>query len=211
MKYLLALTLLGIAVAGCASRQKTSESAKDAPPNNPDIANVAPEGRLTEAAPTEPTSSLPVMTANPTAIPLTPIQGNTPVPSMTNPLSTGNWQTFTSATLGVTINYPSDWSVAEEADGATFTSPNGATIQLKQSTASQSGNEFKIGNQYCTSRTNEHNQTADICVDNASFTYTANFTLAKTDGSIQKVMLMTKTRSVGDVFEAMFNSLQPAN
>lgn len=210
MRYLLTMTLLGIVVAGCSSRPNTSKSAKEISPHNPDIANVAPEGRLTEAAPSETTSSLPVVTANPTAIPLTPIRGNTTAPSTTNPVSTGNWQTFTSAALGVAVNYPSDWSVAEEADGATFTSPNGATIQLKQGTANPNNNEFKIGNQYCTSRTNEHGQTADICVDNASFTYTAKFTLQKADGSTQWVTLMTKTRTAGDVFEGMFNSLQPA-
>ncbi len=212
MRYLLTMTLLGIVMAGCVSRPNTSKpAAKDVPPNSPDIANVAPEGKLTEAVPTGTVSSLPVMTANPTAIPLTPIQGNTSVPSAGNPVSTGGWQTFTSAALGVTVSYPPDWSVAEEPDGATFTSPKGATIQLKQSAASQSSDEFKIGNQYCTSRTNQHGQTADICVDNASFIYTAKFTIHNADGSTQILILMTKTRTVGDVFEGMFNSLQPAS
>jgi hypothetical protein len=207
MKYLLALTLLGIAIAGCASRQNKPESAKAVPRDNPDIANVAPEGRLTETAPGE-TGPLPV---DRTAIPLTPIQGNAPATSPTSSLSTANWQIFTSAALGATVNYPPDWSAAEKTDGVTFTSPNGATIQLEKGTAALKNNEFKIGNQHCTARTNEHGQTADICVDNASFTYTANFTLPKGDGSTQTVMLMTKTRTVGDVFEAMFNSLRPAS
>lgn len=210
MKYLLTLTLLGIVVAGCASQPKASESAKDISSDNPDIANVAPEGRLTESVPTEMTSSLPVVTANPTAIVLTPVQGNTPAPSATHSLSTGNWQTFTSAALGVTVNYPPDWSVAESTDGATFTSPNGATIQLITGAANTNSKEFRIGNQYCTSRINEHGQAADICVDNASFTYTADFDIQKADSAAQRVVLMTKIRTVGNIFEAMFNSLQPA-
>ncbi len=204
MKYRLTLVLLGIAIAGC-----SSQSTKEASSNNRDIANIAPEGRLTEASPTEATSSLPVMTANPTAILLTPIQGNTPVPAPTDTLSTSNWKTFTSATLGVSVSYPPDWSVAEAAEGATFTSPKGAAIQLMQGTAHQRNKEFKIGNQYCTSRTNQHGQTATICADNASLTYMANFTIQKADSSTQQVTLVTKTRTVGDVFEAMFNSLQP--
>jgi hypothetical protein len=212
MKYLLILTLLGIVFAGCTARPNASNPAKkENPPNNPDIANVAPEGRLTEAAPSEATSSLPAITTPPTAILLTPIQGNTSAPAATNSVSTGDWQTFTSAALGVTVSYPPDWSVAEETDGATFTSPKGATIQLKRGTANPANNEFRIGNQYCTSRTNAHGQTAAICVDNNSFTYTANFTLQKASGSNEAVTLLTKTRTVGDVFEAMFNSLQPTS
>lgn len=211
MRYLLTLTLLGLVIAGCSSRPNASEPAsKEVPQNNRDIANVAPEGKLTEAVPTKIGPPLPVTTANPTAILVTPIQGNTPVPSTPTPVPTGDWKTFTSAALGITVNYPPDWSVAEEADGATFTSPKGATIQLTQSTANPDNNEFKIGNQYCTSRTNQHGQTADVCVDNASFTYTANFALQKADGSTQRVTLATKTRTAGDVFETMFNTLQPA-
>jgi hypothetical protein len=202
MKYLLTLIVLGIAVVGCSSRPSASEPAKE----NPDIANRAPEGKLTEAVPSEAPVSPPAVTA----IPLTPIQGNSPAPAATNSVSSGDWQTFTSAALGVTVKYPADWSVAEEADGATFTSPKGAIIELKRGTANPSNKEFKIGNQYCTSRTNEHGQTATICADNASFTYTANFTLQKADGSSEVVILLTKTRTAGDVFEAMFNSLQPA-
>jgi hypothetical protein len=210
MRYLLILALLGLALAGCSPRPNASGSAtKEVSPNNRDIANVAPEGKLTETVPTKIGPPLPVTTANPTAILLTPVQGNTPAPAATSSASTGNWQTFTSAVLGVTVNYPSDWSVAEEADGATFTSPKGATIQLKPGIANPRSNEFKIGNQYCTSRTNQYGQTAEVCADNASLTYTANFTIQKADGSTQPVLLMTQTRTVGDAFEVMFNSLQP--
>jgi len=212
MRYLLTLALLGIVIAGCSARPNASESAKEVPPNNPDIANKAPEDRIIEeTSPGETDPALPVMTVKSPPILLTPIQGNTPEPSTETSASSGNWQTFTSSTLGVAVNYPSDWSVAEAANGATFTSPAGATIQLKEDTTNTNSKEFKVGNQYCTSRTNEHGQTADICVDNASFIYTAKFTLQKADGSTQWVTLMTKTRTVGDVFEAMFNSLQSTN
>src|SRR5512147_884728 len=165
MKYLLTVTLLGILIAGCAPRSRASEAGKEVPRDNPNIANVAPEGRLTETAPTETTSSLPAVTANPTAIQLTPIQGNTPVSSSAPSVSSGDWQTFISTTLGVSVNYPLDWSAVEGADGVIFTSPKGATVQLKQGLADTKSNEFKIANQYCTSRTNEHGQTANICVD----------------------------------------------
>ena len=82
---------------------------------------------------------------------------------------------------------------------------------MKEDTANANNKEVKTGNQYCTSRTNEHGLTADICVNNAAFIYTAKFTLQKADGSTHWVTLLTKTRSVGEVFEAMFNSLQASN
>jgi len=210
MKYLLSLALLGMMIAGCAAQPNTDESAQEVSPNNPDIANRAPEDRsIEEATPGEAVSSLPVMTVNSPPIRLTPIQGNTPEPSDEHSASSENWQTFTSSTLGVAVNYPPDWSAAEEASSVTFTSPSGATIQLKTDTANTTNKEFKVGNQYCTSRTNEHGQTADVCVDNAAFIYTAKFSLQKADGSTQWVTLMTKTRSAGEVFEMMINSLQP--
>ncbi len=212
MRNLLLLALLGFVAAGCAAPAKApGPAAKEAPPRNSDIANRAPEGGMTDAVPTKIGPPLPVTTANPTAIVLTPIQANTPVPAGTNPVSTTNWKTFTSAALGVTVSYPSDWSVAEQTNGATFTSPKGATIALTQSTASPNNGEVRIANQYCTSRTNPHGQTAEVCVDNASFTYTASFTIQKADGTSQRVTLMTKTRTVGDVFQGMFDSLQPAS
>lgn len=212
MRYLLTLVLLGIAITGCSSQPGTDKSAKDVHPGNPDIANRAPEGHLTEEVPPDKTaSSLPVTTAELPPILLTPIQGSTPIPVTTNSASSEDWQTFTSSTLGVTIKYPSDWSEAEEKDGVTFTAPTGAIIQLKDAATTANNNEFRVANQYCTSRTNEHGQSAEICADNASFIYTAKFTLQKADGSTHWVTLITKTRTAGDIFEAMFNSLQPTS
>jgi len=212
MKYLLTLALLGIVIAGCSSQPTADESGKETSPNNPDVADKAPEDRIIEETPPrEADASLPVMTVNSPPILLTPIQGNSPDPSTANSAPSGNWQTFSSPTLGVTLDYPLDWSAVEEADGITFTSPTGATIQMKTDTANPNNNEFKIGNQHCTTRTNEYGLTADICVDNASFIYTAKFALQQADGSTRGLTLMTKTRTVGDIFEAMFNSLRQAD
>ena len=85
MKYLLTLALLGIVIAGCSSQPNADKSGKEISPNNPDIADKAPEDRIIEeATPGEAGPSLPVMTASSPAIILTPIQGNTPEPSAAN-------------------------------------------------------------------------------------------------------------------------------
>jgi hypothetical protein len=152
-----------------------------------------------------------VIRVNPTPILLVPIQGNTVAPAATPiPLSREGWQTFTSATLGVAVDYPADWSVAEESDGATFTSPQGTTILLKAGGAGADSNEFKIGNRRCTARTNANNLTADVCVDTAPYSYSATFTLESVDGSVQRLTLTTTTRQTASVFEGMFNSVRPA-
>lgn len=209
MRYLLALILVGIVSAGCSSRPDTDESTKEIAQGNQGIPDVAPEGRnIEEAVTNEADSSLPVMTVDSPPILLTPIQGNATTPSAPNSPSSENWQTFTSTALGVAVDYPLDWSVAEETDGGTFTSPQGGTILLKVVKTDSENNETRIGNQYCTSRTNQYDLTADICVDHASFIYTAKFTLQLADGSTRWLTLTTRNRTMGQVFEGMFNSVR---
>jgi hypothetical protein len=149
------------------------------------------------------------MTAEPTPIILKPIQGNTSSSGATPmPLSREGWQTFSSPTLGVAVDYPSNWSVSEQTDSATFTSPEGLTILLKMVKTNSGNNETMLGNQRCTSRTNAYNLTADICVDTASFSYSAKFNLPG-DGTKQWLTLITTTRATGTIFETMFDSLRP--
>ena len=213
MRYLPILVLLGIILAGCSPASNQGSAANGASSGNPGIASIATEGRLTEEAPTQSTTSsspLPVMTVNSPPIVLTPVQGNPanvgPTPT---PLSTENWKTFSSASLGVAVDYPANWSVTEQSGEATFTSPQGATIKLQAANPSGQNNEFRIGNQYCTTRTNKYNQTAEVCADNSSFTYSATFTLSSTGSSPRGLMLITKDRSSGKIYEAMIDSLRP--
>ena len=200
-----------MAVAGCSSQPDLSTSVPPTTESKPDIANIAPEGKLTEVFPTNQSdSSLSIMTPNAPPIVLTPIQGEETTASPSNSLATENWQTFTSSALGVSLEYPSDWSAAEEADRVLFTSPAGATIQMKADTSSINNDELKIGNHYCTSRTNEQNLTAEVCANTTSFLYTAKFTLQKANDSTEWLTLSTKARAAGEVFERMFNSVRLA-
>ena len=141
MRYLLVFILFGIVMAGCSADESTKETAQD----NREIPDIAPEGRITEeAGMNETDSSLPLMTADLPHILLTPIQGNATPPSTSNSSSSQNWQTFTSSALGVALDYPLDWSAAEEIDGAIFTSPQGRTILLKGVKTDNESNETRI-------------------------------------------------------------------
>lgn len=200
--------LFAFGLAACSSVSRKDETAKEPAQENRGIPNIAPEVRITEeAAPNETDSSLPIMTADLPPILLTPIQGNATPPFTPSSPSTENWQTFISS-LGIAVDYPLDWSVAEETDGTIFTSPQGTTISLQAVNALHDSNETRIGNQRCTSRTNPYGLTAEICVANSSFLYTATFTLPLIDGSTAWVTLSTKTRTTGDVFEGMFSSVR---
>ena len=215
MKYILTLILIGILTVGCGpstheNTTPTEKTANNAPIGNMNIASVATEGAITEDASNGGTTSPSlVMTVNPTPIILTPIQGNVPNPASSSaPLSTTGWQTYTYSALGISIDYPSEWAITEQPDGAIFTSPQGTTISLKESKTNINSNEFKIGNQHCTSRTNAHNLTATICGDTISINYSATFSIKSTDGSTQWLVLSTTTRETASVFETMFNTVR---
>ena len=200
MKALLIVVLIGTLLAGCSSVNTTQAAST----GNRDIASIATEGRITEEAPT-PAAGGVVMTVNPTALVLVPVQGQPLETTLTPaPAAPADWQTYANTSLGVQVAYPPDWSVTEKNGETTFTSPEGAAILLKAVAASSAGNEMRTGNLRCTSRTNANNLTAEICVDSASFSYSAKF-------SELPVALITTTRAAGTVFESMFNSLQMCN
>ena len=200
--------MLALGLASCSSLPRRNETKNEGVPDHEGIPNIAPEGRITEeAARNEADPSLPVMTADSPPILLTPVQGATLPPDQTVPAS-DDWQTFTNNALGVAVDYPVDWSVTEERDGAIFTSPQGTTIAMHAANAAPDNNETRMGNQRCTSRTNPYGLTADICVGNSSFLYTATFTFQLGNGSTRWLTLLTRTRTTGDVFEGMFNSLR---
>ena len=203
MRFLLTIILIGTLISGCTTSPSSNSS-------NTNIASVAPEGKVTEdaASGVEPLSPGLVMTVNSPAIQLTPIQGNTSTPSTPTPHSTKDWQTFTSKTLGIALDYPVDWSASEQVDGAIFTSPLNSVIELKVANVNGNGNEIRIGNQRCTSQTNAYGLVADICVESGPFNYSAKFTLKSLSGSEQWITLTTTTRNTGEIFHAMYNSVR---
>ena len=198
MKAMLILVMLGGLLAGCSSTSMTQAVSR----GNRGIASVAPEGRFPEQAVTSSPGEV-MMTVNPSPIVVVPIQVQTPQAASTPaPDALHAWQNYTSAAFGVSVAYPPYWSVTENTGEVIFTSPQGAIIQL-QAVSAGSSDETRIGNQRCTTRTNANNLEAEVCVDSISFSYSARFTSLK-------VALITTTRTVGTIFESMFNSLRPA-
>jgi hypothetical protein len=149
------------------------------------------------------------MTVQPPRVPIEPIQGTQLPPGVTPPPALlQGWQTFSSTSLGVTVAYPPNWSASERAEGVTFTSPEGMTVQLQLvSAGSEQGPS--TASQACNLLVNANGVSVEVCGGGATPFYQANFHVLKTDGSVETLQLSTSDPRALDVYRAMLNSLQP--
>jgi hypothetical protein len=206
---ILALALVGCSASHATFKQSSPQPTEDTQPQKgssqvPSMDSPENGSDITQLPVS--TVGLDVIT-NTTATPVSPetfTSTLTPIP-----LSLEGWKTFSSTTLGVTVKYPPEWSVSDGVDGFTFTSPNGAAIAFSLTEANNNSDEIMVGNRHCTSRTNDYNLMADVCVETISFSYSAKFILTYADGSTKWLMMKTITRATTDVFDAMFNSVHP--
>lgn len=156
-------------------------------------------------------TSLPIASASPTPIAFATSTAAAVTPTVT---SRTGWKTYVSTKLQIAIDYPADWSVREDAANVTFVSPQGATIQLVPVETSGLSpedwlNENLLPNTRCSTRTNEHGLTAQICFDTLAFTHTANFVISSS-GTSRLLSLTTGKRDDVVIF-AMVASLRLAS
>ncbi len=219
MKKLMVLLFAGFVVAACSSApqvpgDKNSASVKGAPSGN-----LSPTSAAAETTPpgsaganNSSSSSLPLaITVRPPIIVFGPIQGSPGSPAVTPPpFAPAGWLTYTSSTLGAAVDYPADWTVADGADGTTFTSPQGAKILLQAAGTAAGSTAAGAGSPQCTALVNVSGLTASVCVDSASGRYSATFDLNPAGGSAQELTLSTTDSAALEVYKAMINSLRPA-
>ena len=127
----------------------------------------------------------------------------------------GGWKTFVSATLPVTMDYPPDWSVREEATGVTFTSAHGATMHLNRIetgvlSAEDFWQEHGLPHTRCSARTNMYGIAARVCFDTLAGSYTADFVVKTSHGPAQLWSLAMPSRGDLAMFNAMLASVRPA-
>ena len=120
------------------------------------------------------------------------------------PTLRAGWQSYTSQTLKVSVNYPADWTVEEQADGAAFRSPAGDLIRLQAAGPSQSSDL------QCDSLVNSYGLTVQACFDAGTATYSAEFTVAANPALGQPVQLSTTAQTGLEVYRSMLDSLHPA-
>ena len=194
MKYLLTMFLFATMLAGCSAASNMENATQEASPGGNHGIDNATKGSPVEATMEDATSvSKPMaITVRPPMLPIGP--ASTPL---------AGWQTFTSTALGVAVDYPMDWSVAENDEGAIFTSPQGLTILLQ---AYNSNDSSSTAGQDCATLINNYGLTSDICFDAATFRYRAVFK-KPVDESTPWLTLSMISREKPTVFDQMFSSL----
>ncbi len=118
------------------------------------------------------------------------------------------WETFTSPALGVAVDYPEDWLVAQngsQGGRVSFTSPQGSTILL-EGDASQP--ESSPTGQDCPTLINDYGQAGRLCLDAAASRYSAVFKMPA-GAPVAWVILSEISQEKPTLFLQMFKSLRP--
>jgi hypothetical protein len=189
MKTIISLIFISLALVGCSPVVLATAEPKEPASNKGTNPSLKPSFS---------------MTAGPPAILLVPDRGNPagsfPTPT---PMVLEGWQIFNSAPLHIAVNYPSNWSVTEQTNGATFASPAGAIISLQTFTF----NGTSTANQQCADLITSYGQTANLCVEAGM--YSAEFNLQLADGSSESLLIFTNQSEALDVYKEMITSLRP--
>lgn len=140
-----------------------------------------------------------------------------PTTPLANPLPTppADWKTYTSTSLNLALEYPSDWVVAETRDQIQFRSPQGLLIQLDAlATPAEPGNpaESDLPNRLCETLTNAYGVTIQNCLDTIARARTAIFTLLSSDGKAREFVISLRGKGAPmTVFATVLSSVRPAS
>lgn len=205
MKYLLTMFLFAGLLAGC-SAAPALENATQAVSTVGNHASASttniPAAEATKMDTTEGPKPN-AITVRPPNVPVAPIQGTPGFPLPTaSPLA--GWQMFTSATLGVAVDYPMGWSVTENNTGVTFTASQGQPILLQ---VDQGSGSASTSGQECSTVINTYGQPADVCHDAATASYRAVFKNSA-DASKPALILSTTSQATPTVFLHMLDSFR---
>ena len=125
-------------------------------------------------------------------------------------VSREGWKTFSSESLAVRLDYPSEWTVQEQEAGAIFASPQGFKLLLKKGpTDALPAKEPVAPNAQCSTTTNAYGVEARSCVQTISFTYWATVTLKSSSGGVHRLPLSTRTKRDAKIFQAIVESIRP--
>jgi hypothetical protein len=179
-------------LAGCTSVKPSNETTASPPDITPTATN-SPTTNSQTAIPTGTTSS--------------PQSTPTSQPSQL----TAGWQQYTNANMGISIAYPTNWTVTENNSAVTFTSPSGDVIQLDQIQANNlSPQDFldqnQLPNTRCSSGKNPQGVQYRSCFDTIAFSTSAYLVVNAPLGSPKYFTLSTLARGELNVFNSMLSS-----
>lgn len=155
-----------------------------------------------------PTPSIP----NPTKVLTSPTNVPMPTAASSPSLPGTGWKTFVSVNLRVAVDYPPDWSVSEQENGVSFTSPSGVLIQLvKIETGGLSPEEFlkenQLPNTRCSTSMDSYGIKVLVCFDTISDSYSANFIMTLSQGTPQLLSMAMLRKGGLKVFDKMVRSV----
>ena len=207
MKIIVSVILVSLALAGCASSvSSTTEPQNTTPIARPfaEPATANPTAQIGTTEKTFPSAKVLSATGGPPRLLLVPGEGT---PASSNPTPTpialAGWKTFNSVALQVSVNYPPDWIVTEQTNGAMFVSQSGEIISLQALTPNDLTNE----EQQCATLITASGQKANLCLE--ADVYSAKFNIQLVDGSSETFLISTSNRSALNVYQEMINSLHP--
>lgn len=114
--------------------------------------------------------------------------------------------------MRVAVDYPPDWSVSEQENGVSFTSPSGVLIQLvKIETGGLSPEEFlkenQLPNTRCSTSMDSYGIKVLVCFDTISDSYSANFIMTLSQGTPQLLSMVMLRKGDLKVFDKMVRSV----
>jgi hypothetical protein len=193
MKTFPTLILIALLTAGCAS----APTATPAAPANA-VATQGPVART-------PAGLMTGRDASSTSRPLS-VTANPPhILAGATLAAPAGWQTFTSPTLGLAVDFPADWTAAEGTAGVTFRSPQGATVSLAAENAAPQDSAAQ-----CTALVLASGLKAQTCGDPATNRYQASFQWTGADGAGHAAVLSTQDAAALEVYKSMLASMRPA-
>jgi hypothetical protein len=199
MKTIISIVMIGLAIAGCSPVNKETTPKASA--------LVTPATTKVPATENSGSSSKPDFskTKGPPAILLGPGKVNPPsfMIRIPTPALPEGWVEFNSTMLHIAVNYPSNWSVKEQANEVRFTSPSGAVILIQAYTP----NGANTGSQPCTTLITTYGLTANLCGGEGM--YSAEFNLQLEDGSSEALMISTTSDDALETYKEMIDSLHP--
>jgi hypothetical protein len=169
-------------------------------PSQPSPAQPSPT-QSPHAVPLESETPVPTESAGPQPGAITVNPPKLPVEQATTPLA--GWQTYTNLALGVTLDYPVDWSLVEHNGLIIFTSPQGAEIVLQEISNAEVP---EISNQQCAIIINAYGLSINTCYEVAKGVYSAY--MQPHTGSAQQIMISTTGMDALDVYRQMLNTIR---
>jgi hypothetical protein len=204
--------LLSFGLLMLAGACTAAPSASATPTITPTTATSTPVAAATlpQAVPTHPPVTR-IIVRQATPLPTMVALFVNPTPAATQAARIG-WRTFVHPGLHLAVNYPPEWTVRFQDNAATFTSPEGITIDLMPIDPRLAGpnEELASPNTRCTNSTNPYGIDVRTCRATIGFSLDAYLDLKPENAAETAAVISTRSSAALEVFNALIESARIA-